>query len=120
MDNDKFQSIMLDQMAWITQEITVIKQGMEEIRRDIVEIRQDIAEIRQDIAEIRHDITDLQISQVRMENRLSEKIDILFDARKVQEDVNERLYQRMDELEKKIEVQAGRPPYLIREDDGTE
>ena len=117
MDNEKFQTTVLEHMARMTQEITVLRQGMEELRKGQEEIRQDIKEIRQDIVEMRQDIAELQISQVRMENRLMEKINILFDARKIQEDVNKRIFTRLDELEAKIDERTWKHPYIIREDE---
>ena len=103
MDNEKFQTIVLEHMARMTQEITILRQGQEEMRQDSKEMRQDIAE--------------LQISQIRMENRMMEKINILFDARKIQEDVNKRIFTRFDELEAKIEERNWKHPYIIREDE---
>ena len=103
MDNEKFQTIVLEHMARMTQEITILRQGQEEMRQDSKEMRQDIAE--------------LQISQIRMENRMMEKINILFDARKIQEDVNKRIFTRFDELGAKIEERTWKQPYIIRENE---
>lgn len=50
------------------------------------------------------DITDLRQTVVRLETDLTTKITSLFDAREVQQEVNERIFTSLDRLEAKVDV----------------
>lgn len=76
MENDKFQDLVLKQLSALTE-------GQNELTKEVVELRQ---------------------SQARMENELTEKVRALFDAREVQNDVNERLISTLGRIEAKVDV----------------
>ena len=50
------------------------------------------------------DSDKIDASQVRMENELTEKVRSLFDAREVQNDVNERIVSTLERVEAKVDV----------------
>ena len=131
LQHERFQNTMLEQVAFITQELTAIKQDISELRSDVNELRRDVNELRQcygelrrdvaelrrdvnalrsDVDELRRDVNDLRQSQALMEIRLSDKIDALFEAREVQNDINIRILKRLDDMEGK------RSSYMVRED----
>ena len=50
------------------------------------------------------EVKELRQSQVRMETELTEKVRALFDAREVQNDVNERIISALERIEAKVDV----------------
>lgn len=87
MENEKFQDLVLEQLARLTQEITEIKQGQRELT-------------------IKVDGLDAQISKLetKIENEVIDKIKALYDAREVQSDVNERIISTLGRIETKMDV----------------
>jgi hypothetical protein len=75
MENDKFQDLVLNHLAKLTQEITELKSNVDEVRQ----------------------------SQVRTENDQGEKVKALFDAREVQLDVNDRIIATLTRMEGKLD-----------------
>ncbi|WP_235811146.1 hypothetical protein [Syntrophomonas wolfei] len=49
-------------------------------------------------------VDKVDASQVRMENELTEKVRALFDAREVQNDINERIIMALGRIEAKVDV----------------
>ncbi len=49
-------------------------------------------------------VDKIDANQVRMENELTEKVRALFDAREVQNDVNQWLISSLDRIEAKVDV----------------
>lgn len=60
--------------------------------------------IAKQVNELSGEFIDIRQSQVRMENELTEKVRALFDAREVQNDVNERIMSTLDRIEAKVDV----------------
>ncbi|NLX02915.1 MAG: hypothetical protein GXY40_10370 [Syntrophomonadaceae bacterium] len=60
--------------------------------------------IAKQVNELSGEFKDIRQSQVRMENELTEKVRALFDAREVQNDVNERIMSTLDRIEAKVDV----------------
>lgn len=87
MENEKFQDLVLEQLARLTQEITEIKQGQRELTTKV-------------------DGLDAQISKLetKIENEVIDKIKALYDAREVQSDVNERIISTLGRIETKMDV----------------
>lgn len=56
------------------------------------------------MTELSGEVKELRQSQVRMESELTEKVRALFDAREVQNDVNERIISALERLEAKVDV----------------
>lgn len=76
MDNEKFQELVLQQFQQLN------------TRFDKLETKVD----------------KIDASQVRMENELTEKVRALFDAREVQNDVNEKMLYSLNRIEAKVDV----------------
>jgi len=87
VENEKFQDLVLEQLARLTQEITEIKQGQRELTTKV-------------------DGLDAQISKLetKIENEVIDKIKALYDAREVQSDVNERIISTLGRIETKMDV----------------
>ena len=60
--------------------------------------------IAKQVNELREEVKDIRQSQVRMENELTEKVRALFDAREVQNDINERIIMALGRIEAKVDV----------------
>lgn len=75
MENDKFRSLVLEHLAKLTQEIT----------------------------ELKKEVGSIKASVIRIENDYGEKLGILFDAREIQMDVNERICETLIRFEDTIE-----------------
>ena len=96
MENDKFQNLVLEHLANLTQEITELKQ-------DNSVIKHEITELKQDNSVIKYDLTHIKESVIRIENDHGEKLKALFDAREVQIDVNERICETLNRIEGKVD-----------------
>ncbi|NLN88002.1 MAG: hypothetical protein GX133_10475 [Syntrophomonadaceae bacterium] len=81
---------MNNRMGNIEDTVVVLEKGQDILARQVSKLTEDVQEIRQ--------------SQVRMENELTEKVSALFDAREVQNDVNERIVTALDRIEAKVDV----------------
>lgn len=60
--------------------------------------------IAQQVNELSVEVKAIGESQVRMENELTEKVRALYDARDVQNDVNERILGVLGRIEAKVDV----------------
>lgn len=67
-----------------------LEKGQDILARQTHNLTENVQEIRQ--------------SQVRLENELTEKVNALFDAREVQNDVNERIVSALNRIEAKVDV----------------
>jgi hypothetical protein len=59
-------------------------------------------------------IDKVDANQVRMENELTEKVRALFDAREVQNDINERIISALGRIEAKLDVLQMETAHLRR------
>lgn len=89
MENERFQDLVLEHLAKLTQDITELKQDNAGIKQDITELKQDNARIKESV--------------IRIENDHGEKLKGLFDAREVQIDVNERICDALNRIEGKVD-----------------
>jgi len=69
MENEKFQELVLEHMARLTQDITELKQNDIEVKRELQQVKESV---------------------IRIENDHGAKINALFDAREVQLDFNRK------------------------------
>jgi len=90
LDSKKFQQLMLEHMAKITQELSDLKGGQDELRHGHNELRQGHDELRQAVA--------------RIEYQHGEKLAMLFDAREVQNSVNEKILSILGHIEAQLDV----------------
>lgn len=60
--------------------------------------------IAQQVNDLSVEVKAIEESQVRMENELTEKVRALYDAREVQNDVNERIINALGRIEAKVDV----------------
>ena len=82
MENEKFQELVLEHLAKLTQDNT---------------------EIKQDIQEVNQHLETAESSIILIENDHGEKIQALFDAREVQFDANERIFDALNRIEGKLD-----------------
>ena len=85
-------------------EVKGLKQDVGELKG----LRQDVQGLQQDMRGLKQDVGELKTSMVKIESRIEneviEKIRALFDAREVQQDVNQRVISTLDRIEAKIDV----------------
>ena len=128
METDKFQNLVLEHLARLTQELTEFKSDTDhrfntiDSRFETIESRLDKMDSRFDEMDSRFNEMDsrfnemdsrfndlnsrmerVESSLVRIENDHGEKLRALFDAREVQLDVNERIFDTLNRLEGKID-----------------
>ncbi|TCL74186.1 hypothetical protein EDC14_1004124 [Hydrogenispora ethanolica] len=82
MENEKFQNLVIETLAKMTQDMT---------------------EMKADISSLKTDVDQFKTADVRIENDLGEKVRALFDAREVQLDVNDRIIESLSRIESKID-----------------
>lgn len=75
----------------------------EKIMEVLAKLLQGQTEMRTEMDGMKNSIAHLESNMARMESRLTEKIDALFDGQKVQQDVNQRVLERLEILETKME-----------------
>lgn len=90
MDNEKFQELVMQQLAYLTESFKGLSQDVQDLSKGQKVLTEDVKEIRQ--------------SQARMEFELTEKIRALYDARQSQQDINERIINTLGRIEAKIDV----------------
>lgn len=66
VDNEKFQNLMMEQMAAMMQSMTVLTSEFQDLKCNVQSLEGDVQGLRDDI--------------VRLENKLHEKTTVLFDA----------------------------------------
>lgn len=80
MENEKFQNLVTETLAKMTQDMT---------------------EMKTDVSALKADANQVETAVVRIENDLGEKIRALFNARKVQLDANNRIIESLSRIEAK-------------------
>lgn len=62
-----------------------------------------LVQLLQGQTELKSDMAEMKSNMARMESRITEKIDALFDGQKAQQDINQRILERLEILETKVE-----------------
>jgi chromosome segregation ATPase len=84
MENEKFQNLVLEHLATLTQEITEIKldisglktdvSGLKadvaELKTDVRILKADVVELKADVAQLKTDVVELKSGQQRMMNQI--------------------------------------------------
>jgi chromosome segregation ATPase len=73
LENEKFQDLVLNHLARLTQEMTGVK-------TDINDLKSDVNDLKSDVSSLKSDVKDLKESQQRMESqmdRLETKVDLV-------------------------------------------
>lgn len=83
MEREDFADMVLEHMAKITQALSELKSGQNELRQGQKELSQAVA---------------------RIEQQHGEKLSALFDAREVQNNVNEKILVTLERMEAKLDV----------------
>lgn len=97
MERKEFEYLVLEHMAKITQELNELKSGYNELRQGQNELKQGQDELRQGQKELRQAVA-------RIEQQHGEKLSALFDAREVQNNVNEKILSTLERMEAKLDV----------------
>ena len=97
MDNEKFQELVLQQLR-------SLNEGQKNYTEKSNTLEQGQNLLAKHVTELVSNVNKLSESQVRMENELTEKVRALFDAREVQNNINERIITSLDRIEAKVEV----------------
>ena len=96
MEQERFQDIMLEQMARVTQEITVLRLGLGELRQDVGGLRQDVGGLKQGQERLAQRI-------VVIERDMHDKFGVVFDFISAQTAFNNQVEERFDRLEGKVD-----------------
>lgn len=131
MDNEKFQKLVLKKLEvieTIAGDVSELKEGQAtletrmnglekgqvalETRMNGLEKGQDI--LARQVSTLTEDVQEIRQSQVIMENELTEKVRALFDAREVQNDINERIVSALERIEAKVDVLQMETAHLRR------
>ena len=98
MENEKFQDLVLEHLARLTQKITGIKNEMTGFKNEISGIKNEMTGFKKETQE------NFAKIETRIENEIIDKIRSLYDAREVQSDVNERIISTLGRIETKMDV----------------
>lgn len=109
MENEKFQDLVLEHLARLTQEITEIKQGQQELKTDVTSLKEGQQELQAQVTKI----------ETRLENEVIDKIKILFDARQADRETLERLERKVDVIadqvaNHEVQIKVIKPKPLAR------
>jgi response regulator RpfG family c-di-GMP phosphodiesterase len=80
MENDRFQDLVLEHLARLTQEMTGVKQGQQELTNKVDKL------------------------EARFENEVIDKIKTLFEARWADREILERVEKRVDAIFEQVAV----------------
>jgi chromosome segregation ATPase len=95
MDNEKFQELVLLQLAQLQKSI----QSIESITQKNT---QSIDMVAQETMSLQNGLTEVKTSVVRMENELIDKVRVLFDANSLQMDYFESLKDGQARIEQQV------------------
>lgn len=107
MEEQKFQELVLTQLEQLNK-------GQTTMQGDITNMKGDISTLKSDVSTLKSDVADLRQNQARIESDFGAKITALFDAREVQQEVNQRIFSSLDRLEAKVDVLQMETAYLKR------
>ena len=94
MDNEKFQELVLKQL-------TALTEGQDSLTEKVTALTVGQESLTEKVDHIENRIDKLEI---RMENAVIDKVRALFDAREVQNDINERIINALGRIEAKVDV----------------
>jgi archaellum component FlaC len=80
LENEKFQDLVLNHLARLTQEMTGVKTDINDLKSDINDLKSDVSDLKSDVSSLKSDVKDLKESQQRMESRmdrLETKVDLI-------------------------------------------
>lgn len=77
---------------------------LELIANQVGKLVNQVGELTKDMADVKTRLSSVENTAIRIENNHGEKLSALFDAREVQNDVNERLVSALGRIEAKIDV----------------
>lgn len=93
MDNEKFQDLVLKKLDLL-----------DTMQGDITNLNINLVKVETRLDNLASKVDKIDAGQVRMETELTEKVRALFDAREVQNDVNERIISALERIEAKVDV----------------
>lgn len=85
MENNKFQEFMGDQFAKMFQEMQKVSGELQKVKDDVQGVKN---------------------IQLRMENKLNDKVGKVFESIEGQRDVSKEIVERLDRIEVKVEVEV--------------
>ncbi|MDH7578046.1 MAG: hypothetical protein QHH75_09560 [Bacillota bacterium] len=94
LDNDRFQELVLEQLKNLAE-------GQSQLQLQVTGATSRLDGIEKQLNGLEQDVKRMEI---RMENEIIDKIRALYDARSVQEDVNNRIINTLDRIEAKLDV----------------
>jgi chromosome segregation ATPase len=95
MDNEKFQELVLLQLAQLQKSIQSIESNTQKNT-------QSIDMVAQETMSLQNGLTEVKTSVVRMENELIDKVRVLFDANSLQMDYFESLKDGQARIEQQV------------------
>lgn len=87
MENDRFQDLVLEHLARLTQEMTGLKQGQQELTNKVDNFDSRMGKL-----------------EARLENEVIDKIKTLFEARWADREILERVEKRVDAIFEQVAV----------------
>ncbi len=107
-----------DDLGNVKSDLRSVKDDLGNVKSDLRSVKDDLGNVKNDlgnlekgqdilarqVSKLTEDVQEIRQSQVRMENELTEKVSALFDAREVQNDVNERIVTALERIEAKVDV----------------
>jgi chromosome segregation ATPase len=80
LENEKFQDLVLNHLARLTQEMTGVKTDINDLKSDVSSLKSDVSSLKSDVSSLKSDVKDLKESQQRMESRMDRfetKVDLV-------------------------------------------
>lgn len=124
IENEKFQELVINHLAHLTQEITELKAGQAKLevgqakledgqtKLEVgqAQLNERMERIEQGQTQLTERMDRVEQSLTRIENEHGAKINALFDAREVQFDVNARMNATLNRIEEKLDRLIIRAP----------
>lgn len=96
MTNDEFQKLVLEQLQSINSEVKDVKQRVGNFEHGQQELKKEMGSLSNRVGNLE---AGQQRIESRLENEVIDKIRALFDAREVQNDVNAKILDKLEDIE---------------------
>jgi chromosome segregation ATPase len=117
MDNEKFQNLMLEQMAAMMQSMTmltgdvkglkedvnILKEDVKGLKEDVNILKEDVKGLKEDVNILKDDVKNLKSDVVRIETKLDEKTKALYDGYVLNHEKLEVIEIKIDKLTDKVD-----------------
>ncbi|MGL5677619.1 MAG: hypothetical protein ACRDDX_14515 [Cellulosilyticaceae bacterium] len=103
MNNDQMFELMTKMYSEMQEGFKGMKQQLTNVETRVENIETRVENIETRLENVEKDVKEVKHMQIKMEQRLGDKIEALFDAREVQMDTEKQVVQHLECVETKVD-----------------